>query len=91
MVEERAKSEKEKGKVKSPKEKKAPSAKAGKGKGKDQPEAAAAVKKTTQLKRRGEEDDIKSYIGQWVVPFTSCFMDQDVASAATPIIILRHS
>ncbi|XP_050013472.1 sperm-associated antigen 17 [Alexandromys fortis] len=62
MVEERAKSEKEKGKVKSPKEKKAPSAKAGKGKGKDQPEAAAAVKKTTQLKRRGEEDDIKSYI-----------------------------
>ncbi|KAH0518407.1 Sperm-associated antigen 17 [Microtus ochrogaster] len=62
MAEERAKSEKEKGKVKSPKEKKAPSAKAGKGKGKDQPEAAAAVKKTTQLKRRGEEDDIKSYI-----------------------------
>ncbi|KAK7807810.1 hypothetical protein U0070_012044 [Myodes glareolus] len=62
MIEERAKSEKDKGKAKSPKEKKAPSAKSGKGKGKDQPEAAAAVKKTTQLKRRGEEDDIKSYI-----------------------------
>ncbi|XP_036047259.1 sperm-associated antigen 17 [Onychomys torridus] len=62
MIEERAKSEKDKGKAKSPKEKKAPSAKAGKGKGKDQPEAAAAVKKTTQLKRRGEEDDTKTYI-----------------------------
>ncbi|CAH6928396.1 Spag17 [Phodopus roborovskii] len=62
MIEERAKSEKDKGKVKSPKEKKAPSAKAGKGKGKDQPEATAAVKKTTQLKRRGEDDDIKTYI-----------------------------
>lgn len=69
MIEERAKSEKDKGKAKSPKEKKAPSAKSGKGKGKDQPEAAAAVKKTTQLKRRGEEDDIKSYIGQWVMSF----------------------
>lgn len=91
MVEERAKPEKEKGKVKSPEEKKAPSAKAGKGRGKDQPEAAAAVKKTTQLKRRGEEDNIKSYIGQWVVSFTSCFMDQDVASAGIPIIILHHS
>ncbi|XP_005076718.1 sperm-associated antigen 17 [Mesocricetus auratus] len=62
MVEERTKSEKDKGKVKSPKEKKAASAKAGKGKGKDQPEVSAAVKKTTQLKRRGDEDDIKSYI-----------------------------
>ncbi|KAL6031350.1 hypothetical protein STEG23_006890, partial [Scotinomys teguina] len=62
MLEERAKSEKDKGKAKSPKEKKAPAAKAGKGKGKDQPEAAAAVKKTTQLKRRGEEDDTKTYI-----------------------------
>lgn len=91
MIEERAKSEKDKGKAKSPKEKKAPSAKSGKGKGKDQPEAAAAVKKTTQLKRRGEEDDIKSYIGQWVMSFTSCFMDQDVVSTATPIIILHHS
>ncbi|MEJ1277918.1 sperm associated antigen 17 [Cricetulus griseus] len=62
MVEDRAKSEKDKGKVKSPKEKKSGSAKAGKGKGKDQPEAAAAVKKSTQLKRRGDDDDIKAYI-----------------------------
>nr|XP_044993817.1 sperm-associated antigen 17 [Jaculus jaculus] len=62
VIEEKMKSEKDKGKGKSPKEKKAPSAKAAKGKGKDQPEAATAVKKTTQLKRRGEEDDTKSYI-----------------------------
>lgn len=68
MTEERTKSEKDKGKGKSPKEKKAANAKAGKGKGKEQPEAAVTVKKTTQLKRRGEEDEVKSYIGQCVAP-----------------------
>ncbi|XP_049735924.1 sperm-associated antigen 17 isoform X2 [Elephas maximus indicus] len=65
VVEDRFKLEKDKGKGKSPKEKKVPSAKAAKGgggKGKDQPEANATVKKTTELKRRGEEDDTKSYI-----------------------------
>lgn len=68
MVEERTKSEKDKGKGKSPKEKKATNAKPGKGKSKDQPEAAVTVKKTTQLKRRGEDDETKSYIGTCVAP-----------------------
>uniref|UniRef100_A0A8C8ZXV7 Sperm associated antigen 17 n=1 Tax=Prolemur simus TaxID=1328070 RepID=A0A8C8ZXV7_PROSS len=62
VTEDRFKLEKDKGKAKSPKEKKAPSAKLAKGKGKDQPEASATVRKTTQLKRRGEEDDTKRYI-----------------------------
>ncbi|XP_004689538.1 PREDICTED: sperm-associated antigen 17 [Condylura cristata] len=62
VTEDRFKIEKDKGKAKSPKEKKTPSARAAKGKGKDQPEAGAAVKKTTQLKRRGEEDGTKHYI-----------------------------
>lgn len=68
MIEERAKSEKDKGKGKSPKEKKAATVKPGKGKSKDQPEATVTVKKTTQLKRRGEDDDTKAYIGQCVAP-----------------------
>ncbi|KAM9689371.1 sperm-associated antigen 17 [Trichechus inunguis] len=65
VVEDRYKLEKDKGKGKSPKEKKAPSAKVAKGgggKGKEQPEANATVKKSTELKRRGEEDDTKHYI-----------------------------
>ncbi|XP_045059666.2 sperm-associated antigen 17 isoform X2 [Desmodus rotundus] len=62
VKEDRFKIEKDKGKAKTPKEKKALSANAAKGKGKDQPEASAAVKKTTQLKRRGEEDETKVYI-----------------------------
>ena len=68
MVEERTKSEKDKGKGKSPKEKKVASAKPGKGKSKDQPEATVTVRKTTHLKRRGEDDEAKSYIGQCVAP-----------------------
>lgn len=66
MVEDKVKVEKEKGKAKSPKEK-APSAKGAKGKAKEQPEASPAVKKTTQLKRRGEES-ARPYIGQWDAP-----------------------
>nr|XP_005895351.1 PREDICTED: sperm-associated antigen 17 [Bos mutus] len=62
VIEDRFKIEKDKVKAKSPKEKKSPSAKVAKGKGKDQPEANIAVKKTTQLVRRGEEDDTKQYI-----------------------------
>ncbi|XP_073090583.1 sperm-associated antigen 17 isoform X4 [Manis javanica] len=62
VIEDRFKIEKDKGKAKSPKEKKATSAKVAKGKGKDQPEANTTVKKTTQLKRRGEEDDTRLYI-----------------------------
>ncbi|XP_054547742.1 sperm-associated antigen 17 isoform X2 [Talpa occidentalis] len=62
VIEDRFKIEKDKGKAKSPKEKKTPNAKAAKGKGKDQPEANTTVKKTTQLKRRGEEDGAKYYI-----------------------------
>ncbi|XP_003933579.2 sperm-associated antigen 17 isoform X1 [Saimiri boliviensis] len=62
VIEDKLKLEKDKGKAKSPKEKKAASAKPAKGKGKDQPEASAAVKKTTQLKRRGEDDDTRCYI-----------------------------
>ncbi|KAM6217136.1 sperm-associated antigen 17 [Rhynchocyon petersi] len=70
VVEDRFNVEKDKGKGKLPKEKKTPNAKAAKGggggggggKGKDQPEASTAVKKTTELKRRGEEDDSKHYI-----------------------------
>ncbi|XP_040086869.1 sperm-associated antigen 17 isoform X2 [Oryx dammah] len=62
VIEDRFKIEKDKVKAKSPKEKKSPSAKVAKGKGKDQTEANIAVKKTTQLVRRGEEDDIKQYI-----------------------------
>nr|KAF6414461.1 sperm associated antigen 17 [Molossus molossus] len=62
VTEDRFKIEKEEGKLKSPKEKKGTDAKAAKGKGKDQPEVSTAVKKTTQLKRRGEEDDTKLYI-----------------------------
>lgn len=64
VIEDRFKIEKDKGKAKSPKEKKPTSAKVAKGKGKDQPEANTTVKKTTQLKRRGEEDDTRLYIGQ---------------------------
>ncbi|XP_070252631.1 sperm-associated antigen 17 isoform X6 [Myotis yumanensis] len=60
-TEDRFKVEKDEGKAKTPKEKKAAD-KAAKGKGKDQPEASTIVKKTTQLKRRGEEDGIKVYI-----------------------------
>ncbi|KAL4827576.1 hypothetical protein H8958_001752 [Nasalis larvatus] len=62
VIEDKLKLEKDKGKAKSPKEKKTPSAKPAKGKGKDQPEANAPVKKTTQLKRRGEDDDTNRYI-----------------------------
>nr|XP_054384852.1 sperm-associated antigen 17 isoform X5 [Pongo abelii] len=62
VIEDKLKLEKDKGKAKSPKEKKPPSAKPAKGKGKDQPEANAPVKKTTQLKRRGEDDDTSRYI-----------------------------
>ncbi|XP_046941193.1 sperm-associated antigen 17 [Lynx rufus] len=62
VMEDRFKIEKDKGKAKSPKEKKSSSAKVAKGKGKDPPEANTAVKKTTQLKRRGEDDDAKPYI-----------------------------
>ncbi|XP_016780307.3 sperm-associated antigen 17 isoform X3 [Pan troglodytes] len=62
VIEDKPKLEKDKGKAKSPKEKKAPSAKPAKGKGKDQLEANAPVKKTTQLKRRGEDDHTNRYI-----------------------------
>ncbi|XP_072625698.1 sperm-associated antigen 17 isoform X2 [Canis lupus baileyi] len=62
IIEDRFKVEKDKGKAKSPKEKKTSSAKIAKGKGKDQPDTNTTVKKTTQLKRRGEEDDTKPYI-----------------------------
>ncbi|GAB5575432.1 sperm-associated antigen 17 isoform X1 [Prionailurus iriomotensis] len=62
VIEDRFKIEKDKGKAKSPKEKKSSSAKVAKGKGKDPPEANTAVKKTTQLKRRGEDDDARPYI-----------------------------
>lgn len=72
VIEDRFKIEKDKVKAKSPKEKKSPSAKVAKGKGKDQPEANIAVKKTTQLVRRGEEDDTKQYIGQWDAAFAAC-------------------
>ena len=72
VIEDRFKIEKDKVKAKSPKEKKSPPAKVAKGKGKDQPEANTAVKNTTQLVRRGEEDDTKQYIGQWDAPFASC-------------------
>lgn len=65
VIEDRFKIEKDKGKAKSPKEKKSSSAKVAKGKGKDPPEANTGVKKTTQLKRRGEDDDAKPYIGRW--------------------------
>ena len=64
IIEDRFKVEKDKGKAKSPKEKKTSSVKIAKGKGKDQPDTNTTVKKTTQLKRRGEEDDTKPYIGQ---------------------------
>lgn len=64
MKEDRFKIEKEKGKAKTPKDKKTSNASAVKGKGKDQPEASTVVRKTTQLKRRGEEDETKLYIGQ---------------------------
>nr|XP_055168146.1 sperm-associated antigen 17 [Nyctereutes procyonoides] len=62
IIEDRFKIEKDKGKAKSPKDKKTSSAKVAKGKGKDQPDTNTTVKKTTQLKRRGEEDDTKPYI-----------------------------
>nr|XP_009000224.3 sperm-associated antigen 17 isoform X2 [Callithrix jacchus] len=61
VIEDKLKLEKDKGKAKSPKEKKPASAKPAKGKGRDQPEASATVRKTTQLKRRGE-DDAQCYI-----------------------------
>lgn len=64
VIEDRLKIEKDKGKAKTPKEKKAPNAKVAKGKGKDQPEANMAVKKATQLVRRGEEEDTRECIGQ---------------------------
>ncbi|XP_054988126.1 sperm-associated antigen 17 [Sorex araneus] len=64
VTDDRFKVEKDKGKAKSPKEKKASntSSKLGKGKGKELPEANFTVKKNTQLKRRGEEDEGKAYI-----------------------------
>ncbi|XP_049621975.1 sperm-associated antigen 17 [Suncus etruscus] len=64
MSEDRLKVDKEKAKGKSSKEKKISntSGKLSKGKGKELPEASFTVKKSTQLKRRGEEDEIKSYI-----------------------------
>ncbi|XP_062049494.1 sperm-associated antigen 17 [Lepus europaeus] len=62
IMEDKLKLEKDKGKAKSPKEKKTPAPKVAKGKGKDQPEANTIVKKTTQLKQRGEEDETKHYI-----------------------------
>uniref|UniRef100_A0A8D1TT64 Sperm-associated antigen 17 n=1 Tax=Sus scrofa TaxID=9823 RepID=A0A8D1TT64_PIG len=62
VIEDRLKIEKDKGKAKTPKEKKAPNAKVAKGKGKDQPEANTAVKKATQLVRRGEEEDTRECI-----------------------------
>uniref|UniRef100_A0A8D0NB52 Sperm-associated antigen 17 n=1 Tax=Sus scrofa TaxID=9823 RepID=A0A8D0NB52_PIG len=62
VIEDRLKIEKDKGKAKTPKEKKAPNAKVAKGKGKDQPEANMAVKKATQLVRRGEEEDTRECI-----------------------------
>ncbi|XP_053512061.1 sperm-associated antigen 17 [Artibeus jamaicensis] len=62
VKEDRFKIEKDKGKAKTPKEKKVSNASSGKGKGKDQPEVNAVVKKATQLKRRGEEDETKVYI-----------------------------
>ncbi|KAM4873141.1 sperm-associated antigen 17 isoform 2-T2 [Thomomys bottae] len=61
VVEDKLKTDKEKGKAKSPKEKKA-SAKAPKAKSKDQPESNTTAKKATQLKRRGEEEEMKVYI-----------------------------
>ncbi|KAM6168270.1 sperm-associated antigen 17 [Erethizon dorsatum] len=61
VIEERSKLEMDKGKAKPSKEKKAPGAKGAKGKGKDQPEVSTTVK-TTELKRRGEEDNTKYYI-----------------------------
>ncbi|KAM5256062.1 sperm-associated antigen 17 [Ctenodactylus gundi] len=62
VLEDKVKTEKDKGKVKSPKEKNSPPAKGAKGKVKDQPEAGTAVKKATELKRRGEDDGSRSYI-----------------------------
>ncbi|XP_055971601.1 sperm-associated antigen 17 [Sorex fumeus] len=65
VIDDRLKVEKDKGKAKSPKEKKASNtnSKLGKGgKGKEPPEASFTVKKNTQLKRRGEEDEGKAYI-----------------------------
>ncbi|XP_008578639.1 PREDICTED: sperm-associated antigen 17 [Galeopterus variegatus] len=62
VTEDRFKLEKDKGKAKSPKEKKSAGAKVAKGKGKDQTESNTTVKKATQLKRRGEDDDAKRYI-----------------------------
>lgn len=62
VTEDKFKTEKDKGKAKSPKEKKPSGTKVVKGKGKDQPEANTTVKKATQLKQRGEEDDAKRYI-----------------------------
>lgn len=64
VIEDRFKIEKDKEKAKSPKEKTTSSTKVTKGKGKDQPEANTTVKKTTQLKQRGEDDGTKHYIGQ---------------------------
>ncbi|XP_069862546.1 sperm-associated antigen 17 isoform X2 [Dipodomys merriami] len=62
MSDDKLKMEKDKGKAKSPKEKKGSSPKATKGRGKEQPESITAMKKPTQLKRRGEEDERKAYI-----------------------------
>ncbi|XP_010629488.1 sperm-associated antigen 17 isoform X2 [Fukomys damarensis] len=62
VIEERSKLEMDKGKAKPSKEKKSPGAKGAKGKGKDQLEVNTAVKKTTELKQRGEEEDTKYYI-----------------------------
>ncbi|XP_012663088.1 sperm-associated antigen 17 [Otolemur garnettii] len=61
VTEDKYKLEKDKGKAKSPKEKKSAS-KVAKGKGKEQPEASTTARKITQLKRRGEDEDSKSYI-----------------------------
>ncbi|XP_048208106.1 sperm-associated antigen 17 [Perognathus longimembris pacificus] len=61
ISEDKLKPDKDKGKAKSPKEKKA-NTKPAKGKGKDQPEPTTTMKKATQLKRRGEEEEMKVYI-----------------------------
>lgn len=88
VIEDRFKIEKDKVKAKSPKEKKSPSAKVAKGKGKDQTEANTAVKKTTQLVRRGEEDDIKQYIGQWDAAFASCPMTYELEKSFQALCLI---
>lgn len=90
-MEDKLKLEKDKGKAKSPKEKKTPAPKVAKGKGKDQPEANTIVKKTTQLKQRGEEDETKHYIGQWgslqLVAFSSYLKTCYIPWQITTVIV----